>query len=121
MLEPGFGLTFHDLYSCAGLRRVDTAFGAWIEHADAVALILTEEGAVLRVRADSARARIRRGRFEPGNIAGFGVNLSDIVRRKVREVQIVVRIGIDPVDRAAAAVRQFVHGREVLVIAGLDV
>src|ERR1700682_2220022 len=35
MLEPGFGLTFHDLYSCAGLRRVDTAFGAWIEHADA--------------------------------------------------------------------------------------
>src|ERR1700682_5786116 len=35
MLEPGFGLTFHDLYSCAGLRRVDAAFGAWIEHADA--------------------------------------------------------------------------------------
>jgi NADPH-dependent glutamate synthase beta subunit-like oxidoreductase/NAD(P)H-flavin reductase len=35
MLEPGFGLTFHDLYSCAGLRRVDTAFGTWIEHADA--------------------------------------------------------------------------------------
>jgi NADPH-dependent glutamate synthase beta subunit-like oxidoreductase/NAD(P)H-flavin reductase len=35
MLEPGFGLTFHDLYSCAGLRRVDSAFGAWIEHADA--------------------------------------------------------------------------------------
>ena len=23
MLEPGFGLTFQDLYSCAGLRRVD--------------------------------------------------------------------------------------------------
>src|SRR6202171_501990 len=35
MLELGFGLTFHDLYSCAGLRRVDAAFGAWIEHADA--------------------------------------------------------------------------------------
>src|SRR6202163_2346721 len=35
MLEPGFGLTFHDLYFCAGLRRVDTAFGAWIAHADA--------------------------------------------------------------------------------------
>src|SRR6202171_1193075 len=35
MLEPGFGLTFHDLYSCAGLRRVDAAFDAWIEHADA--------------------------------------------------------------------------------------
>ena len=34
MLELGFGLTFHDLYSCAGLRRVDAAFGAWIEHAD---------------------------------------------------------------------------------------
>ena len=35
MLELGFGLTFHDLYSCAGLRRVDAAFGTWIEHADA--------------------------------------------------------------------------------------
>ncbi|TMG94261.1 MAG: pyridine nucleotide-disulfide oxidoreductase, partial [Betaproteobacteria bacterium] len=35
MLELGFGLNFHDLYSCAGLRRIDAAFGAWIEHADA--------------------------------------------------------------------------------------
>src|SRR2546423_8110678 len=35
MLELGFGLTFHDLYSCAGLRRIDAGFGAWIEHADA--------------------------------------------------------------------------------------
>ena len=35
MLEPGFGLSFHDLYSSAGLRRVDVAFGAWIAHADA--------------------------------------------------------------------------------------
>ncbi len=36
MLVPGFGLTFHDLYSCAGLRRADTAFVAWLEHADAI-------------------------------------------------------------------------------------
>jgi len=35
MLEPGFGLTFHDLYSCAGLRRADDAFVAWLGHADA--------------------------------------------------------------------------------------
>src|SRR5438270_7488319 len=35
MLELGFGLNFHDLYSCAGLRRIDAAFGAWLEHADA--------------------------------------------------------------------------------------
>jgi NADPH-dependent glutamate synthase beta subunit-like oxidoreductase/NAD(P)H-flavin reductase len=35
MLEPGFGLTFRDLYSCAGLRRADDAFVAWLGHAEA--------------------------------------------------------------------------------------
>src|SRR2546423_11674070 len=28
MLDPAFGLTFDDFYSCAGLRRVDAAFCA---------------------------------------------------------------------------------------------
>ena len=36
MLEPAFGLTFGDLYSCAGLRRADSAFVAWLERADGV-------------------------------------------------------------------------------------
>ena len=35
MLEPGFGLTFHDLYSVAGLRRADAAFAAWLATSDA--------------------------------------------------------------------------------------
>src|SRR5664279_4326457 len=50
MLEPGFGLTFHDLYSSAGLRRADDAFVAWLGHAEAA---LAARLAAARTEPDS--------------------------------------------------------------------
>jgi hypothetical protein len=35
MLKLGFGFSFRDLYSTAGLRRLDAAFVAWLGQADA--------------------------------------------------------------------------------------
>src|SRR5437870_4908719 len=35
MLQLGFGLSFRDLYSTAGLRRLDAVFCAWLAQADA--------------------------------------------------------------------------------------
>src|SRR5438552_11151647 len=35
MLQLGFGLSFRDLYSTAGLRRLDAVFCAWLVQADA--------------------------------------------------------------------------------------
>ena len=64
MLELGFGLTFHDLYSCAGLRRVDAAFGAWIEHADA-ALAAFEGLHTAPDQVDGVRAVFRALRYLP--------------------------------------------------------
>ena len=51
----------------------------------------------------------------------FEVDAADVVGREVGEVQVIVRVGIDPVDRAAAAVGQLIHGLEALVVARLDV
>ncbi len=46
MLQLGFGFSFRDLYSTAGLQRLDAVFGAWLGQADAA----------LAARLASARA-----------------------------------------------------------------
>ncbi|HEV2686358.1 MAG TPA: hypothetical protein VGW79_06940, partial [Actinomycetota bacterium] len=49
MLKLGFGLAFADLYSNAGLQRLDAAFCAWLREADAA---LAERVAAARAAPD---------------------------------------------------------------------
>src|SRR3981081_1245576 len=64
-------------------------FGPGVEHSDAIAPVFAEPQPILCVHTATSRRGARRGNFEQLDLAGYGVDASDMLLTEIGEIGII--------------------------------
>jgi len=75
----------------------------------------------LRIHLQPARARVEGGRFIKLDFAGLGIDSPDMVGPELCKIDVIVRVGVETVDRIGPFPWELLERLEGFVISGLQI